>query len=81
MEKFECTEKRVPVPLPVLIYKISMMSKVWNISIGHLGLLPGHTPSQLLHTCPLAKHGKLKKVLDFLATAENISVLSTFLSY
>jgi len=32
------------------------MSVVWNISIAQL--LPGCAPSQLLHTCSSAKHGK-----------------------
>jgi len=41
-----------------------------------LGSLPGCAPSQLLHTCPLAKHGKLEKVLDFLATTENINAIN-----
>jgi len=51
---------------------------VQNISTGQLGELPGCAPSQLLHTCSLAEHRKLKKVLDFLATTENISGLLTF---
>jgi len=54
-----------------------MTSIVWNISIGQLGC----APSQLLHACSLAEYEKLEKVTDFLATTENISVLSMFFSY
>jgi len=43
-----------------------------------VGWLPGSAPSQLLPTCSSAEHEKLKKALDFTATTENISVLSTF---
>jgi len=46
-----------------------------------LGWLPGCAPSQLPHTSSSAEHGRLEKVLDFLATAESIDVLSTFFSY
>jgi len=53
----------------------------WNISIGQLGLAAWLCSPQLLHTCSLAEHGKLKKVLDFLATTKNIIVLSTVFSY
>jgi len=49
--------------------------------LASLGWLPGSAPSQLLHTCPLAEHGKLKKVLDFLATTKNTSILATVFSY
>jgi len=41
-----------------------MTSMVWNISIGHLGYLSGHAPSQLLHTWSLDEYEKLEKVLD-----------------
>jgi len=54
---------------------------VWNISTVQLGYLPGYAPFQLLHTSSLAEHRRLEKVLDFLATTENISVLSTFCWY
>jgi len=50
----------------------------WSISIGHLGLAVC-APSQLLHTCSLPEYGRLEKVLDFLATAENISVINILL--
>jgi len=50
---------------------------VWNISIGQLGYLSGCATSQLLHTCSLAEYGKLKKVLDFIATTKNINILLT----
>jgi len=53
-----------------------MMSMVWNISVGQ----PELAPSQLLRTCLSAEYGKLEKVLDFLATAKNFCVLSTFFS-
>jgi len=49
---------------------------VWNISIGLLGCLSGYAPSQLLHTCSLDEHKELEKVLDFIATAVNISVIN-----
>jgi len=64
-------------PRSILIHKLSRMSVVWNISIGQLGL----APSQLLHTCSLAEHGKLKIALDFFTTAKTITVVSAFLSY
>jgi len=67
---------RTPQPAP--IYRLSMTSLVWNISPGQLGCLSDYAPSQLLHTCSLTKHGRLKNVLDFLTTTKNISVLSTF---
>jgi len=56
-----------------------MTSMVWNISIGQLGSLPGYAPSQLLHACSLAQYEKLQKVLDFIATTENISVINILL--
>jgi len=52
---------------------------VWSISIGQLGYLPGYAPSHLLHTCSLVEHGRLGKVLEFIATAENISVINIHL--
>ena len=73
------TEELIPAPRSTPIYKQSMTSMVWNISIGQLGTLPGCVPSQLLHTCSLAEHGRLQKVLDFLATTENISVINILL--
>jgi len=56
-----------------------MQSTVWNISIGQPGLAAWLCSLQLLHACSLAKHGKLEKVLDFLATTENTSVINTLL--
>jgi len=39
LEKLELTEKkRIPAPRPTPIYKLSMTSMVWNISLGQLGL-------------------------------------------
>jgi len=52
---------------------------VWNISIGQLGCLSGYSPSQLLNTCSLAVYEKLEKVLDFVKTTENFSVLDILL--
>jgi len=52
---------------------------VWNISLGQLGYLPGCAPSQLLHTCSSAEHGKLKKVLDGIAITKNISIINILL--
>jgi len=52
---------------------------VWNISTGQLGCLSGCAPSQLLHTCSLAEYEKLEKVLDSIATTENISVINILL--
>jgi len=37
-KKFELMEKRVPAPQPTPIYKLSMASMIWNISIVQLGL-------------------------------------------
>jgi len=68
-------ERSIPAPWPVLIPKLSMVSMLWNTSIGQLGCLSGYSPSQLLHTCSLAEHEKLEKVPDFIATTENISVI------
>jgi len=56
-----------------------MTSMIWNISIDQLGYLSGCAPSQLLHACSLAEHEKLQKVLDFIATTENISVVNILL--
>jgi len=53
------------------------MSMVWNISIGQPG--PAAWLCSLLHTCLLAEQGRLEKVLDFLATAEYISVTNIFI--
>jgi len=50
-----------------------MTSVVWNISVGQLDYLSSYAPSQLLHTCASAEHGRLEKVLDFIATTKNIS--------
>jgi len=77
----ELMEKDFSAPRLTPIHKPSMTSMVWNISVGRLGPAACCAPSQLLHTCSLAGHGKLEKVLDFLATAKNISVLSTLFSY
>jgi len=50
-----------------------------DISIGQLGSLSGCAPSQLLHTCSLAEREEVEKVLDFLATTKNISVINILL--
>jgi len=73
-------EKKIAAPQPTTVYKLSMKSMVWNISIGQLGLaVPGSSPSQLLHTSSLAEYGRQENVLDFLVTTENISVISILL--
>jgi len=56
-----------------------MTSVVWNTSIGQLGYLSGYGPSQLLHPCSLVEHRRLEKVLDFIATTKNISVINILL--
>jgi len=56
------------------------MSVAWNTSTGQLGCLSVCAPSQLLRTHSSAEHGKLEKVLDFIATAENISVSNILLA-
>jgi len=47
--------------------------------LASLGCLPGCAPSQLLHPCSSAEYEKLEKVLDFLATTKNISVIDSLL--
>jgi len=71
--------REMPAPQPTPIHKLSMMSMVWNIYVGQLGYLPGYAPSQTLHTCSLAEHEKLEKVLDFIAKTKNITVINIFL--
>jgi len=44
-----------------------------------VGWLPTYASSQLLHTCSLAEYEKQEKVLDFIATTVNISVISILL--
>jgi len=61
------------------LHKWSMMPTVWNISTAQLGCLPGCAPSQLLHPCSSAECEKLEKVLDFIATTENITVTNILL--
>jgi len=84
-ERFILTEKRginkgrFLSPCPTPIYKLSMTSMVWNISIGQLGCLSRCAASQLLHTCSSAEYGRMQKILDFLATTETISVINIIL--
>jgi len=40
---------------------------------------PAWAPFQLLHSCSLAKHRKLERVLDFLPTTKNITVINILL--
>jgi len=54
---------------------------IYGSEYFHCPAWAGCAPSQLLYTCSLAKHGKLKKVLGFLATTKNINILSTLFSY
>jgi len=42
-------------------------------------VLSGCAPSQLLHSCSLGEYEKLEKVLDFIATTENIRVINILL--
>jgi len=56
-----------------------MMSLVWNIPIAQPGLAAWLCSPQLLHTCPGAEHGRLEKVLNFLAMTKNVSVINTLL--
>jgi len=50
----------------------------WNISVGQLGLAAWLC--SLLHvSCSFAEYRRLEKVLDFLATTENIHVFNVFL--
>jgi len=53
-----------------------MTFMLWNISISQLGVAAWLCSFQLLHTCSLTAHGRLEKVLDILATTENISVIN-----
>jgi len=48
-----------------------MMSRYGMFPLASLGWLPGCAPSQLLHTCASAEHGRLGKALDFIAKTEN----------
>jgi len=72
-------EQRIPAHRPTPIDKLSMVSMVWNVSIGQLGCLSGCAPSQLKHTYSVAEYDRLGKVVDFIATTENISVINTLL--
>jgi len=56
-----------------------MTFMVRNIAVGQPGYLSDCAPSQLQHTCSLAEYKKLEKLLDFLATAKNISVNNSLL--
>jgi len=47
--------------------------------LASLGCLSGSAPSQLLYNCSSAAYENLEKVLDFLATTENISVINILL--
>jgi len=88
-EKFEFLDKRgfelmetrekdfCPPANP--IHKLSMVSMVWNISMAQLGYPLGCAPSQLPHSCSSTEHGGLEKVLDIIATTENISVINILL--
>jgi len=52
---------------------------VWNISPGQLGLAGWLCSLPAPAHCSLAEYEKLKKVLDFLATTENICVINIHL--
>jgi len=72
-------DKRAFLPLSQPpTHKLSMTFMVWNISIGQLGL------SAWLGSCLAPAHhwlntGDWKKVLDFLLTTKNISVINILL--
>jgi len=78
---FELKEKRRADSCPPTnpVHKLSVTSMVWDISPGLLGWLAVCGPSQLLHTCLLAEYEKLEKVLDLIATTEDISVINILL--
>ena len=80
-EKGSNSGKRVFSPWPTFIYKMSMMSMVWNISIGQLGLAVRLCSLPTLAHLLISQTWKSKKVLDFLATTKNISLLSVCCSY
>jgi len=44
--------------------------------LAFLGYLSCYDPSPLLHTYLIAEYGRLEKVLNFLATTKNISVIN-----
>jgi len=71
--------KESSCPRPAPIHELSVPSVVRTIA--GVGRLPGCASPQLLHACPSARRGELKKGLDFLATTKTISVLPTFCSY
>jgi len=62
-------------------YIVSIMPMIRNISIGQLGLAAWLRSLPTLVLLLIAEHGKLGKVLDFLATTKTVSVLSTFFWY
>ena len=86
-EKLELPEKKKGITVKRRFLPLSQplaINGAWCLWYGifplaSLGWLPGCGPSQLLHICLLAKHGKLKKVLDFLATTKTISVINIIL--
>jgi len=62
-EKDRTGAKRVPAPWQTTINKQTEHHILWYgiFPLASLGCLPGCAPSQFLHTCALAEHGKLKK--------------------
>jgi len=49
------------------------------LPLASLGEPPGCAPSQPLRACAAAAHGKLEKVLDFIARTKPISVIKALL--
>ena len=74
-QKRESADSFLPPGLP------SFINRAWCLwhGIFPLASLAGYVPSQHLHTCSLAEHGRLEKVLDFIATTETISVINILL--
>jgi len=72
-------ESKIPARQPTPIHKLRMKSVVCNTSIGHLGYPSGYAHAQLLLTCSLAEYVKLEKILGFIATTKNLSVVNILL--
>jgi len=75
----EMREERLLHPSQPLFLKLARYPWYGVLPLASLGWLPGCAPSWVLHICSSAEYEKLEKVLDFLATTENISVISILL--
>ena len=71
-------ERFLPLGQPLLI---NWAWRPWygTFPLASWGSLPGWAPAQLLHTFSWAEQGRLEKVLNFIATTENLSVISILL--